>query len=204
MLMFFDTETTGLPDFKAPSDAPQQPRLVQLAMISVDPETRERMGRSNMIVRPDGWTIPDETAALHGITTERAMDEGMNFADVMEEFHSFLALSNHQLAYGLPFDQRIMRIAMFREGKSRVEIEAREKMPGTCIMRLATPLCKIPPTAAMMATGRKTFKNPKLAEAMKILMDEELIGAHDAMADIEGAMRLYWHIQDLTKDTARE
>jgi len=32
-ILFYDTETTGLPDFKAPSDAPHQPRIIQLAVI---------------------------------------------------------------------------------------------------------------------------------------------------------------------------
>lgn len=40
MLVFFDVETTGIPDFKAPSDAPHQPHMVQLGALLVEPDTR--------------------------------------------------------------------------------------------------------------------------------------------------------------------
>ena len=33
MFAFFDTETTGLPDWKAPADAPGQPRIASVAII---------------------------------------------------------------------------------------------------------------------------------------------------------------------------
>ena len=36
LALFYDTETTGLPDFKAPSEAQHQPHIVQLAALLVD------------------------------------------------------------------------------------------------------------------------------------------------------------------------
>jgi DNA polymerase-3 subunit epsilon len=38
----FDTETTGIPDWKMPSESEYQPHLVQLAAILVDADTREK------------------------------------------------------------------------------------------------------------------------------------------------------------------
>lgn len=83
-LFFYDTETTGLPDFKAPSEAPQQPHIIQLAAILVNPETRKTISSMDVIIRPNGWTIPDDIAKIHGITTEHAMDVGIpeSLADV--------------------------------------------------------------------------------------------------------------------------
>ena len=74
-ILFYDTETTGLPDRKAPSDSPGQPHLVQIAAVLVDPETLEVLGRMNRIVAPDDWTISKEVSAIHGITHERALDQ---------------------------------------------------------------------------------------------------------------------------------
>lgn len=73
-ILFFDTETTGIPDFKSPSDAPHQPHLVEVAALVIDEDTRQVINGFHSMVRPDGWTIPDEVAAIHGITTERAAD----------------------------------------------------------------------------------------------------------------------------------
>jgi DNA polymerase-3 subunit epsilon len=71
MILGLDTETTGLPDFRAPSDADHQPHLVQLAMVLLDDDLTERASVS-MIVRPEGWTSGPEALAAHGITEEIA------------------------------------------------------------------------------------------------------------------------------------
>ena len=84
--LFYDTETTGLPDWHQPSDGPQQPHIVQLAACLVDLDTRETIDSMDMIIRPDGWVIPDDVAEVHGITTERATAEGCNEHDVLMKF----------------------------------------------------------------------------------------------------------------------
>ena len=72
--LVYDTETTGLPLFREPSESPAQPHLVQLGASLVDLDTRSVLSSIDVIVKPDGWTIPDEVAAIHGITNEKAMD----------------------------------------------------------------------------------------------------------------------------------
>jgi DNA polymerase III subunit epsilon len=70
MLLFFDTETTGLPDFRAPSDAPQQPHLVQLACILATDEG-ETLERWQTIVKPGlGATMAYRLSApmMRGLT----------------------------------------------------------------------------------------------------------------------------------------
>jgi DNA polymerase-3 subunit epsilon len=74
-ILFYDTETTGLPLWNLPSEHPEQPRVLQLAALLCDEATGEDLQQMNMIILPDGWTVPDEVAAIHGITTERAMAE---------------------------------------------------------------------------------------------------------------------------------
>ena len=76
--LFFDTETTGMPDdFDAPvTDTENWPRVVQIAWahVSTDPHAIDRT--LSYIIRPDGFTIPKDAAEVHGITTERAVAEG--------------------------------------------------------------------------------------------------------------------------------
>ena len=111
--IFFDTETTGLPDWSQPSEAPHQPHIVQLAAQLVNLDTRRVISSMDVIIRPDGWTIPQETTVVHGITNEMAMDLGVPEAAAVE---MFLGLWKNRLriAHNEQFDARIMRIALMR------------------------------------------------------------------------------------------
>jgi len=57
-------------------------------------------------------------------------------------------------------------------------------------MDAAKPLCRIPPTDKMMATGRKTFKTPNLAEAYRHFTGEEFADAHRALPDARAALAI--------------
>ena len=77
--LFFDTETTGVPkNYKAPSSDLENwsCRLVQLSWI-VKNDKQEELSRGNFIVKPDGFEIPTEASDIHGITTEKALAEGL-------------------------------------------------------------------------------------------------------------------------------
>ena len=77
MFLIFDTETTGLPkDWNAPfTDSDNWPRLVQLAWQLHD-ESGKLIDNKNFIVKPEGYTIPYNAEKIHGISTERAEEEG--------------------------------------------------------------------------------------------------------------------------------
>ena len=87
MLLFFDTETTGLPkNWKAPvTDLDNWPRLVQLAYLVYDFDGN-LIHSCNEIIKPDGFTIPTEASNVHGITTEMAKQRGSDINDVFELF----------------------------------------------------------------------------------------------------------------------
>jgi DNA polymerase III epsilon subunit-like protein len=76
-IIFFDTETTGvIPKGK---EEPlvyfnDFPHVVQLSWKLGDKE-------GDFIIKPDGFTIPDAAAAVHGITTDRAIAEGVPYHD---------------------------------------------------------------------------------------------------------------------------
>ena len=87
MYLFFDTETTGLPkDWRAPlSDLDNWPRLVQLAFITYDTDGNA-LQEADYIIKPEGFRIPIASANVHGISTERALAEGIPIADVLNHF----------------------------------------------------------------------------------------------------------------------
>ena len=86
-IVFFDTETTGLPrDYNAPSSKLDNwPRLVQLAWIVSDYEGNV-INSENHIIIPNGFEIPSRSAAIHGITTSIAKSKGEKLIDVIDKF----------------------------------------------------------------------------------------------------------------------
>ncbi|MCD0496894.1 3'-5' exonuclease [Achromobacter sp. MY14] len=198
---FYDTETSGLPKFGMPSEHPDQPHIVQLAAALVDLDSREIVASLDLIVRPDGWTIPDEVAAVHGITTEHAVAVGVPESLALSMFLE-LWRGRTRIAHNEQFDARIVRIAQHRAGELEADLEAWKNGAAECTARLATPIVKAPPTAKMLAAGRTHYKTANLGEAVQFFTGKPLENAHSAMADVLGCMAVYFAIQDLQLEAA--
>lgn len=192
--LFYDTETTGLPDFKAPSEAPHQPHIVQLAACLVDLETRELLNSLDVIIRPDGWVIPDDVAKIHGITTEHALDVGVPESTAVSAFMDMWACCNQRIAHNESFDARILRIALMRF-ESEAVADHWKAGASECTAKLATPICQIPPTDKMVKAGFTKFKTANLGEAYRHFMGGDFENAHSAMADVRACMDVYFAIK---------
>lgn len=184
----FDTETTGLPDWKSPSGAEHQPHLVQLAAHQVDSESRKVIQSIDVIIKPDGWTIPDEVAEIHGITTEYAHDLGISEKLALEMFLDLWG-GRKQLAHNTTFDRRIIRIGTKRYFSEAVQDEWHE-CGYECTGLLSKPIMQMEPK------GRYGYKMPKLSEAYEHFTGKELENAHTAIADVNACLDVYWGIQD--------
>lgn len=196
MRLVYDTETTGLALFNKPSDDPSQPHIVQFAALLLDDDWTER-ACVNLIVRPDGWAIPDDVAKIHGITTDIATRCGVPEEYVVEIFMWLTASRDTvQIAHNISFDRRIMRIAKLRAGQLREHIEGDEAKPSFCTMKATQPLCELPLTEKQIARGITGFKQPKLSEAYMHFFAESLEGAHDALVDVRACARIYRHLHD--------
>ncbi|MFA5633442.1 MAG: 3'-5' exonuclease [Porticoccaceae bacterium] len=198
--IFYDTETTGLPLYREPSGDLRQPHIVQLAAMLVDLNTRKTISSMNVIVRPTDWVISEEVAAIHGITTEKAMDVGVPEVVALEMFMNLWS-GRTRAGHNEAFDARIIRIAQHRFGHPEAKLAAWKDSPAQCTARAATPIVKCPPTAKMRAVGRFHYKTPTLAEAHQHLLGRPLENAHSAMADVEGCLAVYFAIQDLEKES---
>lgn len=193
MILAFDTETTGLPDYRAPPDATHQPHLVQLAMILLDDDMVERASVS-VIIKPDGWTIPDRASDVHGITTEAATKFGIPEKVAVRMFISMTYdLDAKVVAHNRQFDLFLMRSAMMRAGLSAEQIDGK-KQESYCTMEAATPIVNLPPTAKMLAAGFNKPKSASLSECIRFFFDETLEGAHDALVDVRACVRVYRHL----------
>lgn len=194
--LVYDTETTGLPLFSEPSEHPDQPHIVQLAAVLVDLDTRRELASMDVVVKPEGWAIPAEVSAIHGITQEHAMDVGIPEAMAVD---MFLALwqGRTRIAHNEAFDARIVRIALKRYVDPRdtnLAIPPSDEWKAShaeCTQLLSTPILKLPPTEKMKAAKRFHHKSANLGEAYEFFTGRKLENAHSAMADTRACLEVF-------------
>lgn len=183
MILFFDTETTGLPkNWKAPvTDLDNWPRLVQLAYLVYDHEGN-LLYSANEIIKPQGFSIPTEASNVHGITTEIAHQKGSNIKDVLEIFRMQLKRCDVIVAHNMAYDEKIVGSEFIRSGLENL-LDNKTRI---CTMMSTIDLCKI--------EGAYGYKWPKLEELHRYLFNRDFEGAHDALADIEATARCFWEL----------
>ncbi len=182
MFLIFDTETTGLPrSYDAPpSDFDNWPRLVQIAWQLHD-ENGKLIDVKNFIVKPDGFTIPFNSEKIHGISTERALQSGVDLKWVLEEFKKDLDRSKFCVGHNVEFDVNIVACEFLRS-----EFEN----PFPKIKKIDTMKSTIDFCALPGGRGGK-FKFPNLSELYVKLFNEAFAEAHNAAADVEATARVF-------------
>jgi DNA polymerase-3 subunit epsilon len=203
MLLFIDTETSGLPDFSLPVDHPSQPHIVQIAawlgewreVLNRDADYVEdvvHVASLNAIIRPTDWTIHPRAEAVHGITLERARAVGEDLTDVLRRLFELVALADGDglgihgtlVAHNLPFDHRML----LREcAPLRVDPTSLGRLKPFCTMRALTARMKLP--------GRHPgqYKWPNLTEAHKFCLGRDFDDKHSAMGDVLACRDIYLH-----------
>lgn len=181
----FDTETTGLHD---------NAEIAQLAMMLFD-DNKECIGEFKSLIKPDGWTISEETQKFHTdsgstVSQENCEKYGLSIKSVMALFNNWCDKADELIAHNLDYD-----IARIRYTANRLGLQLNMPHQHKCTMKLSTDILKIPPTAAMKKWGHgDKFKNPNLQEAHKHFFGKEFDGAHDAMADVKACASIYFEI----------
>lgn len=188
LAIFFDTETTGLPQFNEPSEGENQPHIVQLAANLVDLDSRKVIQSMDVIVKPEGWEIPAEVAEIHGITTEYALQVGIPEKQAVEMFLALWA-GRLRVAHNTTFDNRIIRIATKRYCSEEV-IDAWQAGEYQCTGALTKPIMQ------MLPKNKFGYKMPKLKEAYLHFIGQELQDAHSAMADTNACMSVFFAAKD--------
>jgi DNA polymerase III subunit epsilon len=192
MIIIYDTETTGLPLWDKPSEHPAQPRIVQLAALLTD-DDGNKQASMDLLIRPDGFTIPEEVTKIHGISTERATECGVPISEALSVFFTLWSCSSLRIGHGQSFDERLVRIEMKRPDAQKFSVSPDDWKAGEsyCTMQTSKPILKLPPTDKMLAAGRGGFKTPKLSEAYEHFIGEEMVNAHDAMVDVTATLAVY-------------
>lgn len=176
----FDTETTGIYDFKALAEAEHQPDVVQLCAMLCDED--RVYSAINLFIHSD-TEIPDAAFQVHRI--DRALTEkvGISRVRACQVLHSFAVKADILVGHNIDFDCNIMRTAVLREKGNGGFLNK----PRFCTMKEAVPHCKLP-----NPKRPGTYKWPSLQEAYQILVDSKgFSGAHDAMADARATYEVF-------------
>jgi DNA polymerase III epsilon subunit-like protein len=192
MILGYDTETSNLPLWKDPSDDPRQPSLMQLALVVQDMEGRE-VDRWCKIVRPRyGCVMSPEAFNAHGITLERAMDEGVDPGEAFDAFHERQRMAELLVAHNEYFDRRMMRITAAHHRGFKYE----PSTPNFCTLHRSKYIINLPPTEAMMRANRRGPKSPSLEEAVRHFFDRPPTKAHDALGDVIDSLAIFRHLTE--------
>lgn len=176
----FDTETTGIYDYKAPATAAHQPDVVQLCAYLAD---KDRIYNKLSVFIHADTEIPQGAYDVHRIDREMTARVGVSRVRACQMLDSFARQADLLVGHNIDFDINMMLAANFRENGKGLAL----KKPRYCTMKNSTNLCKIP-----NLKFPNKFKWPNLQEAYTALVDPRgFDGAHDAEADVKACYELF-------------
>ena len=179
--LIFDTETTGMVQFRKPPEDPSQPDLIQLGMLLVDTGDWSAKARHSMLVQlNEGVTIDPGAKEAHGISEEDCARYGVAPVVAGSLFNQICMQADIIVAHNLSFDTSIMKTALFRLGNKPNRMDGRQHV---CTKEASTDVLKLP--------GKYGYKWPTLAEAYRHYTGEEVVGAHDALVDTEACLQVF-------------
>jgi DNA polymerase-3 subunit epsilon len=184
LICAYDTETTGI----------DEPNLVEVGAVLIDDHPDGPFERAvvSLIVRPDGWEIPQAATRVHGISHALALAAGVPLIIAVSALTNLWACAAVRVAHNLEFDDRVIRRAVETIGRPSTVV----KPPAVCTKDLAAPILNLPPTERMIATGfGGKPKSPSLRECYRFFFDEDPPNHHSALADARAAARVYLRIK---------
>ncbi|MEM9984627.1 MAG: 3'-5' exonuclease, partial [Bacteroidota bacterium] len=141
--------------------------------------------RNDHLIKPDGFTISHKAASIHGITTVRAKEEGVDLRPVLDEFAGQMEKATYLVAHNMSFDEKIIGAEFLRNDMPN-HIPSKQKI---CTMKGMTDYVAIP--------GNYGYKWPKLGELHRKLFGRGFKEAHNAAADIDATAKCFWEARRL-------
>ncbi len=199
-IIFYDVETTGLPEYSKPSEDPCQPRVTQIAAELCVEETGDPLGSMDMLIRPDGWVIPEELQLMTGITMERANAFGVPIKHALHAFIELWTNADQRCGHNESFDARMIRIELMRHTFFAGEMVGAgdAALPFADYWKAAPIFCTQSGSTKIVNAARPAGEKKKTAnlrEAYLHFAGKPLEGAHTARADMLAAKAVYYGIK---------
>ena len=205
MILFFDTETTGI------RKGGFVPRVVQIGALLTD-DNGTTISELNILLHPEGFeSVPQDAANVHGFTIEKIKSAGVDRLYGMSVFFDLASNATTLVAHNAEYDMDLLQIetdfykqrALDHE-QPRVQEwqEVIDKAQVYCTMLNSRDTLQLPLSAAQASFFRDTgndqkYKNPRLSEAFQYFFKRDFEGAHDAMADVRACRDVYFELHKL-------
>ena len=189
-VLFFDTETSDFIKKALSASDSEQAWTVQIGAILATQETD--LAQMNVIIKSYGRKMNYYAQEVHGISSERADEVGIEELDAAEQFGLLLRQANLLVCHNFAFDWKYVYQLMERH-IDNLSDEARSAfyldLPNHCTMRdkAVVKMCGLKNNA-----GKPKW--PKLTELHTHLFEESFDGAHDAYADITATKRCFFEL----------
>lgn len=206
MILFFDTETTGI------RKGGFIPRVVQIGALLTDDEGKT-ISELNVLLQPEGFeNIPVEASNVHGFSTEMVKQAGIDRMVGLSAFFELVQKASTTVAHNAEYDMDLMQIEIdyYKNIHNQIEAslwqEVLSEAKVFCTMLNSRDIMKLPLSEAQARFFKDTgntqqYKNPRLEEAHIHFMGYNFEGAHDAMADVRACKDVYFKLHSL-KDRA--
>ncbi len=184
MYLIFDTETTGVPHNKtAPlTDLDNWPRIVQIAWQFHD-GNGGLFSQHNYLIKPEGFDIPYKAEQIHGISTKRALEEGLELGKVLDIFLEDLNKTSVLVGHNIEFDINILGAELIRQSLPTEKLLSTAKVDTGLV---SIEFCQLPGGPG----GR--MKMPRLLELHEKLFGKGFGDAHDASYDVAATARSFF------------
>ena len=189
MKLFFDLETTGLPEqisfdnWYPPEEVDKysSSRIIEIGIILVD--KNEKMTKTyNTIIKPDNFiSLKPIITEITGITDKEIINNGKNFKDIINEIKPLFQKCSVINSYNLNFDLNILLSELYLiHDKEFINIINSKKHE--CSLQLATKYLKMD-------------RYPKLEKVYKILFNTDPKQDHRAFGDAILCKEVYYKIK---------
>ena len=192
---FIDTETTGLPinDNLPYTELDNWPHLVQVALI-IEDDNYGILAKRNMILKPDGYSIPESSARIHGISNAQAIKVGEDRKHVIGFLDQVLSNSNIVIGHNVSFDLNVVKAEIIRVKGIENALFTTKNHNVVDTMKMGMNICKIP-NLSFHTRMSQPYKYPKLDELYYKLFNKHFNNQHDAMADVQAAYDCYYELK---------
>lgn len=185
--LIFDLETTGLPLKRKSSykclKTYDTSRIVSIAWNLYDTQLKESISKNYYIIKPLNFEIPEVSTKIHGITTEKALEEGVLLPSVIDIIEQDIAKCDTIVAHNIYFDLNVFRSELYRMRKDELISETFKK----------SLFCTMLQSRKQGLVKRFT----KLGDIYKLLFNEEIENCHDAYYDTQNCAKIYQRLLDL-------
>ena len=184
-IVFFDIETSGLPERPMYGEtfpfrklkAYDSCRVIQMCVMLCKAQCLTEVETKNVLIKANDFEISESSFAIHGISKEKTLEEGMDMKDALDrEIFPLFSKAHFIACHNADFDTNVFKSELAR-GNYEEYLKHIEEKNVICTMKKTKDIVKA-------RNKYDNLKNPSLKELYEFATEKEMIGHHDAKYDV--------------------